>query len=276
MEDLMHTIQRSIAVLFAVLGTFAIAVPAASAGGGDTALCALAGVTGLLDPPILAVPAPGTTPDMSNDGSYKFDSTLSGGTATCVVTDAQNDADTPPPGVDATAGTVQNVVIRSDGIYTNLLLGTGSVAGTAGVSAPAGSAGEFGSGAVPLPTTATPAVTGAAGTQQCPPTRPVPDTLEPHNYTWTVAPAVNYTTIGYGIDFTNSSGKLGGGAVTPPLVGNPADVLPDAMAVTTQGNVHIVASPPVAWGVACPPVSGGQPGAMYVQSFTVVGSFVFS
>jgi hypothetical protein len=167
------------------------------------------------------------------------------------VADVPNDAGSlgPPPALDAAPG-VFTVKIESDGYYSNLQLGTGSVAGTAGVAATAAGS-EFGLGGAGQP----PAGNVAAPAEPCPPAKPAPYTTLPFDYDPPAGIANDYTAVGYGIDFKNGVGKLGGGAVTPQ---NKLGDVPDAYYVV--GSVNIAPKPPLdACGVA---------------QFTVAGAFV--
>jgi hypothetical protein len=190
--------------LMVVLSSLAFGVSTASAVQGDTITCAFTGLAGTLVPPVNgALGGP-------NDGSYTFSSTVpaTNPRPTCVGTD-----------IDGTATGVYQVDIESAGYYSNLVCGTGSVAGSAGVGNSTTIQGlgpsEVGAGSPPVATTP-------------PPTWYVPQgaTIGANN-----GLANNWTAVGYGIDFDAGDGTLGGGAVTPSS---------DTDAFYVSGSVAIV------------------------------------
>jgi hypothetical protein len=233
--------RRALGVLMA-LAVMALSASTASANQGDSVTCVFSGLAGVLNPPI------SVNPPLANDGTYTFTSAGAVVPPTCVSADA-----------DGARTGVVNANIESAGHYSNLVLGTGSVAGTAGISQSALVAGgnsELGAGPVPGAAAGTPV-------QPCPANGgPAPVAAEPTHYAPT--PAGTFTTVGYGIDFKNGQGTLGGGAVTP--TGFAADGQHDAFFV--KGAVSIVPNP----AVPCPAANGGGASTV-VTSFTVAGAF---
>jgi hypothetical protein len=246
-------ITRQIGVAVAAAGLLAVAAPAASAKQEDSVVCAFTGVTGTLNPAVTSV---------QNDGTYKFDTNLGSNPqpATCTSTDADTIADQPAATNRFTTD------IHSDGFYSNVVAGTGSVYGTACLDHNSLNLGEFGTGTCPATT-----VGSALGAGGCPssPSGGSQATL-PVDYDAATATGSNVTIAGYGIDFNaGAAGTLGGGALTPqwpPAPPNsPDNSLPDAYDVT--GNVTITP----ATMIHCPQDPAGQ--ALSVATFMVTGSF---
>jgi hypothetical protein len=199
-------LRGGLAALVAVVGTLAVAAPAASANatGADSVACSFtAGTAGPLTYNGLTTGIPAGT--VGGDGSFAFTTTTP---ATCVVVDVDG---------DATPGTY-NVTIDSAGYFTNEVCGTGNVAGTAALWASTAGSG--------LGTTA-----AAAPSAGLPPTTP------PTFY----APATGYTTADYGIDFQNGVGTLGGNALTPPDPAGHDAAIPDS--ANASGTVDITPQP---------------------------------
>jgi hypothetical protein len=193
----------------AVASALAIMAPAASAEPvASDLLCQFTGVTGTLNPPIPAVA-------VEQDGLYSFH-----GGATCVA-------------VDDTATPIA-VKIESNGYYSNLVVGTGDVAGVACVT-----------------TAPNPDPTGEIGTTPC----TTASETAPVDYFHFPGGGTGNVRVGYGIDFANSAGALGGGAYGPGTETGQAAGSLDAYNVV--GAVQILAN-------QAPPVS----------TFTVTGAFV--
>jgi hypothetical protein len=217
--------------LLVALGTLGFGTATANANQGDTTTCQFGGLTGALVPAIPAAAAKG------QDGTYTF--TNGATTVTCISIDTPED-----PGnvfdVTAAGGITgpYNVDITSSGYYTNLQLGTGSVAGTARV----------GVAAVPSVIPPPPNDVASGGPGGVPPAN---DFYPP------AANANKYTTVGFGIDFKNTVGVLGGGAVGP---GDDADAAPHGLDASNVAGVVVITPNPF------PPV-------FPVAGFTVTGAF---
>lgn len=218
----------------AVIVAAAIAAPAASAAAKTSHLaCEFDGVAGNLNPAIPAVA-------FEQDGLYSFH-----GSATCTAVDPDHLIPPPAP---------FTVYIESNGYYSNLVVGTGDVAGVACISVNPNPA--------PIPPNTDP-TGGEIGATPCPtaPT-PLPTQANLVDYFHFPGGTTGNSRVGYGIDFGASGGNLGGGAygpavepATPPPLGSGLpNTGPDAYNVT--GGVNILAD-------QVPPVS----------SFTVHGAF---
>jgi hypothetical protein len=222
-----HMITRWLGVTAAVVGLLAVAAPVASAAQGDIALCTLTGV-GTVTPWVGAVP---------NDGTYAFN-----GGANCVAVETDSPA----------APSLFTAQVTSDGWYSNLVIGTGSLAGTACI-APDVPGTDFGFVPCPVPgTTGTPGCPSAGGSAGL----PFPDYLNS-----AYAGTNTYTAVGLGIDLTGGTGTIGGGAVTPKEAAT--DNLQDAFALS--GALTVAPTTPV--------TCGGLPAA---GAFNVTGSFLLS
>jgi hypothetical protein len=221
------------------------------------------GVAGPLNPPIPLVAATNKPTDVT-DGNYAFK-----GSATCVQ--AFDSEALTAGGSDG--GGVFTVHIESAGYYTNdFVVGNGNVAGTAGLcetSTPATS--EVGTGCSNILAGGTPG-----------PAAPGPDP------TWYVpvgasgSVANDWTSVGYGIDFTGGVGTLAGGMVTPP---DSASGVPETNPVKSSNGSF--AHNPDAWNVGglvdiapldvhmCPNAVAGNPTPPNdcVYSFVVNGGF---
>jgi hypothetical protein len=211
--------------LLVALGTLGFGATSASANFLDTTTCQFNGVAGTVSPTIPAAP----TVNPTQDGWYDFS-----GSATCVTTD--NDSDP-----DATSTNPYAVTVVSEGNYTNIVVGTGEVAGSA----------QFGGPGAPKPDIGKTA-----------PTLPYTNPIYPPARTNTL----DWTTAGFGISFVNGVGELGGGAVGPGSDTTPPEVNPDGSSQLDVHELHgavIITPKPLG---SLPPVS----------AFDVNGGFVAS